>query len=154
MFNLTDDVVDSFDTLPEGSYLVVAKAGELKSTKAGDGKYIKVELEVIDGQYKGRKLWNMFNVQNPNEVAVKIGRAQMKKFFLAAGAKPEHLANLTPESFAGKVVVAVVTTEIDSYGEKNVIKDWRTEKGEKVKTDSTPKTAQAKPTATTTKAAF
>lgn len=151
MFDLREDVVDSFDTLPEGSYLVVGKAGELKTTKSGDGKYIKVEFEVIDGQYKGRKLWMMFNVQNKNDVAVKIGRAQMKKFFLAAGAKPEHLATLTPESFAGKVATAIVTTEIDSYGEKNIIKDWKTEKGEKIA--GTPK--QAAPTATTTtKAAF
>lgn len=132
MFDLTDVETDTgFGALPNGEYQVVAKAGELKTTKAGDGKYIKVEFEVIDGAFKGRKLWEQYNVANPNEVATNIGKANMKKFFLAAGATPAYMKTLTPESFAGKVVTLVLGTKEDAYGTKNIIKEYKSETGKK-----------------------
>lgn len=146
------EAAGSYEPLPAGNYLVVGRAGELKTTKSGTGKYVKVELEVIEGAFKGRKLWAQFNVANENQQAVNIGLAQMKQFFLAAGCKPEHIKSLTEESFAGKVVTAIVTQETDAYGTKNVIKGYKSETGEAVKSQAKAGTTG---TATSvTKAAF
>lgn len=126
MWNLTGvKEQSSFEPIPKGDYLVVAKAGELKATKDGTGKYCKVEFEVLEGDFKGRKLWMNFNVQNANPKAVEIALSQMKSFFLAAGAKESSIATLTPDSFAGQSATAVVDLQSDSYGEKNVIKGFK-----------------------------
>lgn len=126
--NIADAEATGFEVLPKNMYLVVAKSAELKDTRSGDGQYIKVQFEVIDGQHRGRKLWHQFNVKNPNETAVKIGKGQMKKFFLSAGVKQEALADLEESNFVGQTAVASVDIETDSYGERNVIKDFRPER--------------------------
>lgn len=126
MWNLTGvKEQSSFDPLPKGEYMVLAKAGELKATKDGTGKYCKVEFEVMEGDFKGRKLWANYNVQNANPKAVEIALSQMKSFFLCAGAKESQLSTLTPDSFAGQAAIAVVDVQTDNYGDKNVIKGWK-----------------------------
>lgn len=132
MWDLTNvKSTNGYDVLPAGDYTVIASAGELKDTKSGDGKYCKVEFTISGGDFDGRKLWHNFNVQNANPKAVEIGRGQIKAFFEAAGVKPEHMAKVGPDSFAGQSCVVHVKVETDSYGEKNVIKSFK-----KAKTDA------------------
>ena len=108
--------------LPAGEYMVVAKAGEVKQNKAGTGSYLSVEFTIADGPFQGRKLWEIFNTANVNPQAVTIGRENMKKFFLAAGCKPDQLKGITPDSFAGQSAIAKVSIKTDStYGDKNKI---------------------------------
>ena len=73
----TVEPMDSFDPIPAGEYLCVITASEEKPTKAGNGSYLQLEFEVIDGPYKGRKLWERLNLNNPNETTVKIARATL-----------------------------------------------------------------------------
>lgn len=73
----TVEPMDSFDPIPAGEYLCVITASEEKPTKAGNGSYLQLEFEVIDGPYKGRKLWERLNLNNPNETTVKIARASL-----------------------------------------------------------------------------
>ncbi len=68
----TVEPMDSFDPIPAGEYLCVITASEEKPTKAGNGSYLQLEFEVIEGPYKGRKLWERLNLNNPNETTVKI----------------------------------------------------------------------------------
>ena len=65
---------DSFDPIPAGEYLCVITASDEKPTKSGNGTYLELEFEVIDGPHKGRKLWDRLNLNNPSEMAVKIAR--------------------------------------------------------------------------------
>lgn len=126
MWDLTNvKETTAFTVIPKGEYLVSAKAGELKATKAGDGSYVKVEFTVIEGEYTGRKIWMTFNVINPNPIAVEIGMAQLKGFFKAAGLTESQMKSLKPESFAGQSAIAIVDIETDSYGEKNKIKAFK-----------------------------
>jgi len=68
---------DSFDPLPNGDYLCVISSSEMKPTKAGDGSFLELEMEVIDGPFKGRKVWDRLNLNNPNETAVKIAKGTL-----------------------------------------------------------------------------
>ena len=76
---------DSFDPLPNGDYLCIITASEMKPTKAGDGAYLELELQVIAGQYTGRKLWDRLNLNNANETAVRIARGALSSICRAVG---------------------------------------------------------------------
>jgi len=74
-----------FEPIPAGRYLAVITQSELKETKAGDGQYLELTFQVIDGPYKGRNLWARLNLDNPNETAVKIARAELSAVCRAVG---------------------------------------------------------------------
>lgn len=76
---------DSFDPLPNGDYLCIITASEMKPTKAGDGAYLELELQVLDGPYTGRKLWDRLNLNNANETAVRIARGALSSICRAVG---------------------------------------------------------------------
>lgn len=66
-----------FDPIPVGDYLAIISNSEEKTTKAGDGSYVKLEFTIIEGKYEGRKLWENLNLENPSQEAVKIARATL-----------------------------------------------------------------------------
>jgi len=76
---------DSFDPVPNGDYLCIISSSEMKPTKAGDGAYLELELEVIEGPCKGRKLWDRLNLNNANETAVKIAKGTLSAICRAIG---------------------------------------------------------------------
>lgn len=67
--------------IPDGKYFVVCSDAVLKDTKAGTGQYIAVTFTIKTGEHKGKQIRELFNVENPNPMAVKIGRAAIKGFF-------------------------------------------------------------------------
>lgn len=66
-----------FDPIPAGKYLAVIVDSETKTTKAGTGEYLQLEFEIIEGDFKGRKLWSRLNIKNANADAVRIARAEL-----------------------------------------------------------------------------
>ncbi len=71
--------------MPEGTYAVMAEASAIKQTKKGDGAYLQLDLMVIEGEFKGRRLWDRINISNPNAVAVEIGKKALASFGRAIG---------------------------------------------------------------------
>ena len=76
---------ESFDPLPNGDYLCIITASEMKPTKAGDGAFLELELQVLDGPHQGRKLWDRLNLNNANETAVRIARGALSSICRAVG---------------------------------------------------------------------
>lgn len=74
-----------FDPIPAGKHVCVITGSEMKPTKAGDGEYLQVELEVIDGPHKGRKLWDRLTLKHPNETTVRIARGTLSAICRAVG---------------------------------------------------------------------
>ena len=66
-----------FDPIRAGKYLAVIVDSETKTTKSGTGEYLQLEFEVIEGDYKGRKLWARLNIKNPNADAVRMAQADL-----------------------------------------------------------------------------
>jgi hypothetical protein len=75
----------SLDPLPAAQYLAVITDSEFKSTKANTGSYLQLTFEVIEGAYKGRKLWARLNLDNPNAQAVAIAKAELSAICRAVG---------------------------------------------------------------------
>ena len=67
----------SFEAIPAGKYQAVIVDSDMKPNKSGTGEYLQLEFEIIEGEYKNRKLWTRLNLHNPNADAVRIARADL-----------------------------------------------------------------------------
>lgn len=76
--------------LPIGDYMVVITESEDKPTASGTGSYLQFTMEVIEGDYKGRKLWPRLNLNNPSDEAVSIARAELSAICRAVGVMKPH----------------------------------------------------------------
>jgi hypothetical protein len=71
--------------LPAGTYLMQVVASDMKTTKAGDGQYLELQLDVLDGEFRGRKLWERLNLVSSSPQAAEIAARQFSGLCRAAG---------------------------------------------------------------------
>lgn len=122
-FNPADVPEDTFEPLPAGEYKVVITESTDTPTKKGDGKYFNMKLEVVDGQYKGRVLFDKLNYHNPNETARKIAQQSLKSICEATGVlKPQDTMQLHGIPIIAKVAVSPGK---DGYGPSNDVKGYK-----------------------------
>jgi hypothetical protein len=76
---------NDFSPLPKGEYMAMVTENQMKVTKAGTGEYLALTMQIIEGKYADRKIWENLNLHNPNEVAEKIARANLKAIAEACG---------------------------------------------------------------------
>ena len=74
-----------YDVLPPGKYLSQIVASEMRATKDGLGQYLYLEVDVIEGQYAGRKLFDRLNLVNANADAVQIAQRTLSSICRAVG---------------------------------------------------------------------
>jgi hypothetical protein len=117
-----------FDPLPAGKYLAVITESEIKPTKSSTGSYLKLTFEILEGDYKGRKLWAQLNLENPNETAVKIARAELSAICHAVGVmQPQDSTDLhdLPLTITVKCKkrpdTEEMTNEIKGYAKKDAL---------------------------------
>lgn len=84
-FNANEVEPASFEPLPAGKYLACIVESEMRPTKNGDGQFLNLTFEVIDGPSKGRKVWSRLNLKNPNPQAEQIARGQLSALCRAVG---------------------------------------------------------------------
>lgn len=65
------------DVLPAGKYVVEITNSATKETKAKNGSYLELEMTVLDGEYKGRKLWDRLCVNHVNRKTQEIAQANL-----------------------------------------------------------------------------
>lgn len=119
----TVDTTDNFDVLPAGDYKVQIVQSELRVTKAGTGQYIWLELDVLDGQFTGRKIWDNVNIINPNQQAQQIGEKILAQICQACG-----ITQATDsEQFHFKPMIAKVKVQPakGDYDASNQVKAYR-----------------------------
>lgn len=75
----------SFDVLPRGKYLCMAVDSVIKPTKNGSGDYLEITFEALDGNGKGRKIWERLNIRNANKKAEEISQRQLSALCRAVG---------------------------------------------------------------------
>ena len=81
----TVEPTTDFEPIPAGKYLAAITESQMKSTKAGNGSYLELVFQIIEGQYKGRKLWARLNLENPNATTVQIARSELSAICRAVG---------------------------------------------------------------------
>jgi hypothetical protein len=63
--------------VPAGIYQVVCMDANWKDNKAGTGRYLELQFEILAGEHKGRSVWSRLNLTNPSEKAVQIAHAEL-----------------------------------------------------------------------------
>jgi hypothetical protein len=81
----TVDPTTPFEVLPPGQYRVQIVNSEMRVTKDGLGQYLYLELDVLEGTYAGRKLYDRLNLVNANPEAVEIAQRNLSALCRAAG---------------------------------------------------------------------
>lgn len=111
-----------FAPVPNGKYPIVITESEIKPTKDGQGQYLQLTLEVIDGHYKGRKIWDRLNLWNKNSTAVEIAQRALSQICHAIGV----LQVQDTVTLHGKPLVAslVVSPSRAGYDESNEVKGY------------------------------
>lgn len=119
---------DSFDPIPNGDYLCIIVTSEMKPTKAGDGAFLELELQVIEGPYQGRKLWDRLNLNNANEMTVKIAKGTLSAICRAVGVlQPKDSCELHDLPLVAKVACRKrddtdeLTNVIKSYKKRDAV---------------------------------
>ena len=75
----------ALDPIPAGWYNAKITESEMKPTKDGEGTMLALTLQVIDGQYANRKLFDRLNLQNKNAVAQNIAYQTLSAICHATG---------------------------------------------------------------------
>ncbi|MBL8445650.1 MAG: DUF669 domain-containing protein [Zoogloeaceae bacterium] len=107
--------------LPAGSYIAQAIESEIKTAQSGTGQYVQFTWKVLDGQYKGRLVFDRINVKNANQVAEQIGQKQLSALCHAAGVL--RLQD-TMQLHNKPVKLRLVIHEDDKYGDSNEVKGY------------------------------
>ena len=127
-----DQAGGPYSLLERGDYPLVIVASELKTTRKGDGEYLKIELEaqqvemeVAQGHPRaGAKVWSNFNTQNPSAKAVEIGMQQLTRLVSAVGMQGfTHESELRGKSFMAEVVIE--KSKNPAYEDSNRIYGFR-----------------------------
>lgn len=113
---------DKFSALPNGEYAVMITESEIKDTRDGTGQYLQLVLEVIEGHYKGRRVWERLNIVNPNKTAAEIAQRKLSQICHAVGELSlQDTAQLHQKPMLAKIVYRAPK---DGYDESNDVKSY------------------------------
>src|SRR5690349_21272056 len=70
--------------IPAGTYIAQIVQSEMRSARSG-GQYLWLELDIIDGEFRGRKLWDQLNLVNSNAQAAEIAQRTLSAICHAVG---------------------------------------------------------------------
>ena len=110
----------NFDVFPAGKYLAQIVSSEMRPTKDGRGQYLYLELDILDGQFAGRKLFDRLNLVNDNPDTVDIAKRALSSICRATGqmqVKDSEQLHLIP-----MIADVRVRPPKGQYGESNSIR--------------------------------
>ena len=109
-----------FEVYPAGKYLAQIVASEMRPTKDGRGQYLFLELDILEGQFAGRKLFDRLNLVNDNPDTVDIATRTLSSICRATGqmqVKDSEQLHLIP-----LIADVRVRPPKGQYGESNSIR--------------------------------
>ena len=120
------DPSGSFDALPAGWYKACIIASVMKPTKAGNGQYLSLEFQVLEGAHANRTVFANLTLNHPNATTVEIAQRNLSAICHAVGnLNPGQSENLHDIPLLIKLTIRIS----DQYGEQNDIKDFRALEG-------------------------
>lgn len=73
----------TFDVIPPQDVVIAMTANEYKPNKANTGHGLNLDFQILEGEFAGRKLWSLLNLDNPNADTVRIAQAELKEILVA-----------------------------------------------------------------------
>jgi hypothetical protein len=111
---------NGYDVLPPGKYLGHIVTSELRVTKDGAGQYLYLELDILEGQYAGRKLFDRLNLINANPDAVQIAQKTLSSICRAVGKL--QVSNSEQLHLIPMILDVRVRPPKGAYGESNSVR--------------------------------
>ena len=74
-----------FTALPAGDYAACIVGSVMKPTKDGGGELLELKLQITQGEFKNRLIFDRLNLKNKNEQAVQISRGTLSAICRAVG---------------------------------------------------------------------
>src|SRR3954468_20230196 len=108
------------EVLPPGKYPAQIVNSEMRITKDGMGQYLWLEIDVLEGPYQGRKLFDRLNLVNANRQAVDIAQSTLSAICHATGrmqVKDSEELHLIPS-----MADVQVQPPKNGYGESNKVR--------------------------------
>ena len=115
------EVQSEYAALPAGEYQAIIVESEEKPTKAGNGKYLELRLNIQGPTHQGRILFDRLNLVNQNDTAQQIARATLSSICRAVNV-------LTPKDSSelhGKPLTVIVKTREYNGEIQNEIKGYK-----------------------------
>lgn len=110
----------SFEPLPAGDYLMQIIESDIKPTKTG-GEQLVLTLEVMDGPFSNRRVWDRLNIKNQNADAQRIAQRSLADLCLAVGVTSlRQTEDLHFKPFTGRL--AVKPDKTGQYGPSNSVR--------------------------------
>lgn len=109
-----------FDVLPPGKYLAQITSSEMRATKDGQGQYLYLEVDILEGRYAGRKLFDRLNLVNANPEAVRISQQTLSAICRAVGKL--QVSNSEQLHLIPLIADVRVRPAKGMYGESNAIR--------------------------------
>lgn len=135
----------SFTPIPAGSYIAQVVESEIKQTKGGTGQMMNLTFEVLDGQYRNRKVFGRINVVNQSAEAERIGQSQLSALCHATGVMQlQDTVQLHGKPV--KIKVKVRVDESGKYDDSNEVTGYEAISGA-VQIPAASQQAQVAPTA-------
>ena len=107
--------------VPKGDYQVVILESEKKPTSKGDGHLLSMVLQVTEGPFQGRKLYDRLNLWNKSEQAAKIAQGTLSAICRAVNV-------LTPQNSTdlhNRTLTAVVDVREHEGKLRNEVKGYK-----------------------------
>lgn len=114
------DPVKPLEVLPPGRYPAQIVNSDMRLTKDGMGQYLNLEIDVLEGPYQGRKLFDRLNLVNANSQTVEIAQRTLSAICHATGrlqVQDSEELHLIPF-----LAVVQVQPPKNGYGESNKVR--------------------------------
>lgn len=112
-----------YTPIPAGEYKVQIITSEMQENGQKTGSFLKLELEIMEGEQAGRKIFDRLNLDNPNATAVEIAQRTLSAICHAVGVL--SVQDSEELHFKPMIAVVVVTPPKGEYGAGNNIKTYK-----------------------------
>lgn len=115
------------ELLPAGKYRAQIVESEMRVTKNGMGQFLWLMLDILEGEYKGRKMFDQLNLVNPNPTTVEIAQRTLSAICHATGKM--HVSDSEELHLIPMTIQVKIRPPKNGYGESNAIAYLAPERG-------------------------
>jgi hypothetical protein len=135
VFKADKDSKMGFAPIPAGWYIAEITKSEYKQTAAKTGHYLTCQFKIIaPEEYKGKMVFNLLNLDNPNQTAVEIANKEMD--VMCNACEVDEIEDSTELHGIPMGIRVAVDPGDANWPPKNVIKDYKVESETEIGGDS------------------
>ncbi len=135
----------AYELLPAGKYRAQIVESEMRVTRNGMGQFLWLMLDILDGEHRGRKIFDQLNLVNPNPTTVEIAQRTLSAICHATGKM--HVSDSEELHLIPMTIQVKIKPPKNGYGESNAIAYLPPERGAVARTAKPTPAAPAAPAA-------